>query len=298
MLKKLLLFCLLFALFLGCAKLDPKIDAPSYLEIDGYSTMLANNDSSNSGQGTGLQKFTDVLVMSGTQSYGYYPIPGKIPLPTTGNTFLIIRPVIKVNGLNALRVDYPVMKGSDTTLPLTKGQITKFTPVFKYFNNVNFRFLEDFEGGTYRTKKSNPADTFSYYIDTTQKFNGGKKCLAIQLDATHTTFTVQSATAFPLPTNGTSVYVEINYKCNVPFEVGVAGTAFSAGTLDDMRSAGGALPTTTWKKLYFSLSDILRAAPYYPDYYLYFYATYFNDPKDPHPLNQIYIDNIKIISLQ
>src|SRR5205807_2473929 len=130
---------------------------------------------------------------------------------------LSIRPVIKVNGVNALRIDYPLMKGSDTTISLVAGQVTKVQPVFKYYPTVNFRFLEDFENLS-SIINMNPADTFCFHIDYTQHFNGGQKCMSLKMDATHTTFTVQSNNTIQLPGGGTNVYLEINYKGNAAFE--------------------------------------------------------------------------------
>src|SRR5579884_571892 len=124
--KRLLLAFLVIALFSGCNKLDPKIEAPAYLEIDNYAVVT---DSLN--QGTNNQYFTDVLILASGQNYGYYPIPCKIPLPFDGVKSLIIRPTIKVNGVGAIRVDYPLFRGCDTDLVITRGQVKKFTPTFK-----------------------------------------------------------------------------------------------------------------------------------------------------------------------
>ncbi|HWY38516.1 MAG TPA: hypothetical protein VNY73_08155, partial [Bacteroidia bacterium] len=220
MVKKVLLAFFTFTLFWSCSKLSPKIAAPAYLEIDGYKVITDSQT-----QGTNYQKFTDVLITSSTTNYGYYPIPGKIPLPFNGNNYLIIRPVIEVNGVSALRVDYPLMKGCDTVLPLNGGgQLNKFRPTFKYFPNVNFRFKEDFEAASTSMVNSNSADTFGVKTDFSQHFNGGQKCLLMQLDANHTSCQAQSSYAFHLPNDGTSIYLEINYKCNTNFEVGLIGT--------------------------------------------------------------------------
>jgi len=285
--KKLLLFGLVFAFFWGCTKLDPKIAAPAYLQIDDYTVITDSNL-----QGTNNQKFTDVMVASSTTNYGYYPIPGKIPIPITGSTYLSIRPVVKINGVGALRLDYPFLKGSDTTLSLTAGQVTKFKPVFKYYSNLHFRFLESFNVGSSYIVNSNLADTFcvkpSYLY--TPSFDG--RCLYMQLDAAHTVCQAQSQNTFYLPTDGTNVYIEINYKCNTAFEVGIIGSTSQNGPLTDQRSAGGANASASWNKLYISLSDLLRTQPTYLNYYLYFYTTY----DTSNPLNQIYIDNIKVIS--
>lgn len=285
--KRLLLASLVIALFSGCNKLDPKIDAPAYLEIDDYIVRV---DSST--QGTSSQNFTDVLILSSGQNYGYFPIPCKIPLPFDGLKSLIIRPTIKVNGVGAIRVDYPMFKGCDTNLVLTRGQVKKFTPTFEYYPNIIFRFKENFDNGTTQIKSMNPADTFCFSIDSTSAFQ--KNHLTMTLDATHPTFTVQSNLAIALPTTGPYVYLEINYKSNVAFEAGLIGTSLPQGTIDpnNFRAAGGANASSTWKKLYIDMTPLVRTPPASPYYYLYFYAVYSAEVAT----TKIYIDNIKVIS--
>jgi hypothetical protein len=284
MTRRLLLPVFILAFFWSCSKLNPKISAPAYLEIDDYTVIT---DSLT--QGTSNHKFSDMLIESSSNNYGYYPFPGKIPLPFNGNTFLIIRPTIKVNGVGALRVDYPLMRGCDTILPLVAGQTLKFKPVFKYFSGVNFRFMEDFNGGgsSYMVN-SYQADTFGVKVDVAQK------CLVMKLDSAHRVCQAQSSYAFPLPTDGTNIYLEINYKCNTDFEVGLIGTnGGPQGPLSDQRTVGGANASLGWNKMYFSLGELTRTPPIWGRFYLYFYkGTYDESSKT----NLIYIDNIKVIS--
>ncbi len=287
--KKLFLPLLVFVFFFGCTKLDPKIDVPSYIEITDYTVIT---DSIL--QGTSVQKFTDVLVSSKTHNYGYYPIPGKIPLPITGATYLSIRPVIKVNGVNFLRLDYPPMRGCDSTLPLTAGQVLHLKPVFKYFAGDGFPLIEDFEKNTnFYIKNSDPTDTFCSKIDTANAVYGAK-CIMVQLNSAHTIAQIQSTSGFSLPTNGPNTYLEFNYKSSTRFEAGIIGSN-SPGILGtDQRSAGGANPSSEWKKMYIDLTNVVRTPPTYPYYFVYFYTdSGFNVDGVSNP--QIFIDNIKVV---
>ncbi|HXB41796.1 MAG TPA: hypothetical protein VNZ49_14745 [Bacteroidia bacterium] len=286
--EKLFLPVLLLVFFFGCTKSDTKIDAPSYIEIDNY-TVVTDPQS----QGTNDQKFSDVLVTSATHNYGYYPIPGKIPVPLEGMTYLSIRAAVKVNGVNYLRLDYPVMRGCDTTLPLTRGQVLHLKPVYKYFNTTVFPFLEDFENFGVNIKNSDPTDTFCTRIDTANAYFGSK-CLMIRLNSVYTVAQVQSTNGLVLPTNGPSVYLEFNYKSNIRFEAGLIGSN-SPGVLGtDQRSGGGANPSSSWNKMYIDLTNLVRTPPTYYCYFLYFYVnTGFNDNGVGNP--QIFIDNIKLV---
>ncbi len=282
---------IIFILFSGCKKLDPKIDVPSYIEISDYKVIT---DSVN--QGTSHQKFTDVLVTSGSTNYGYYPIPCKIPLPLEGATYLIIRPVMLVNGVKFLRFDYPVMKGCDSTFPLRKGEVLKVNPVFKYFPTAVFPVVEDFENNTgFKLQNASATDTFCTTIDTSNAVFGNK-CLSIKMDAAHSVVQVNSTSGFTLPNTGPSTYLEFNYKGNFTLEAGLVGSN-SPGTISstDIRSAGGVNPTDTWKKMYIDLTPLVRTPPFYNYYFLYFYSTMGWGDGSFNP--QMYIDNVKVVHL-
>jgi len=279
---------LFFILFSGCSKIDPKIEQASYIEISDFMVITDENT-----QGTNNHKFSNVLVSSGTETYGYFPVPGRIPIPLEGSKRLIIRPAIEVNGVKFLRVDYPMMRSCDSTFPLVKGQSLKVTPVFKYYNSAGFPIVENFEKTTgFLLVNSDPADTFCSRIDTANAYFGDK-CLSLRLDATHATCQVQSSSGFTLPNTGPSVYAEFNYKSNFPVEVGLIGAANPATPGTDQRSAGGANASASWNKIYIDLTALVRTPPYYPYYFLYFYTAAGFDGNVSAP--QIYIDNVKVV---
>lgn len=286
-----LLFALSFfvILFSGCKKLDPEIDAPSYIEISDYRVIT---DSVN--QGTSVQHFTDVFVTSSTKSYGYFPIPGKIPVPLEGSNELTIRPAIQVNGVKFLRLDYPVMKGCDSVLPLKRDEVLKVTPVFQYFSSASFPFVESLESNFSQLKNSDPTDTFTAVIDTANAVYG-EKCLKMRMSSTYTVTQVQSNYGFTLPTGGPAIYLEFNYKGNFQLEAGVIGSSSPSSLVNtSQRSAGGVNPSDTWKKMYINLTDIVRTPPYFNYYFLYFYTAKSFDPGVASP--EMFIDNIKVVS--
>ncbi|MGZ4039719.1 MAG: hypothetical protein ACXVNR_04110, partial [Bacteroidia bacterium] len=122
---------------------------------------------------------------------------------------------------------------------------------------------------------------------------GSTGCLLMRTDATHQTCQTQSWYAFPLPTDGTNIFLEINYKGNVPFEVGLIGTNQVNGGLLDQRTVGGPNASAGWNKMYFSLSQMTATPPSYPYYYLYFLMNGYDATSTT---NEVFIDNIKVIS--
>lgn len=283
LLRGLVIFCFLF---LGCSKIDPKIEVPSYIEIDDYSVVTDTNT-----QGTNNQSFTNVLVLTATQNLGYYPLPAKIPILGSGNTRLNIRPVILVNGVKFLRLDYPVMAGYDTIFPLQQGQVLKVKPTFKYYTSSSFPLLEDFEGPNNQLVNSDPLDTVTAKKDHANAIYGGE-CYTLHLDSAHALSQVQSVSGFTVSTTGASTYLELNYKGNMPMEIGVIGSD-NPGFISnpDRRVSGGVNATDVWKKVYINLSEIVRYPPVHQCYFLYFYISRsFGDIN-----SQVFIDNVKVV---
>lgn len=274
-------FCVLI-LIAGCKKTDTQIDIPYYLQIDRCDFSI---DSIT--QGSMHQKITDVYVLADGKTYGYYPIPCKVPLLGNSPKSVLLRPVIKVNGVATVRSDYAMMKGIDTVLTMEKGKPLAVVPKFRYYPSVTFKWLENFEGPSISMKKNATTDSTTITIDTVEKFFG-KKCLAIRPASNGIPSIAQSINSFQLPQGGgKNIYLEISYRCNQAFEVGILSSS-----LIDSRSVGGGLPSESWNKLYLNLTEQANTPPLYSSYYIYIGATKNPAVGDPY----ILIDNIKLIS--
>ena len=285
--KKLFLpFLVVTIVFLGCTKLDPKIDAPSYIEINDYNVAYTSTYN-NGGPGTTHQKFTDVLVFANNQTLGFYPIPCKIPVLGEGPTNIMIKPVIKTNGVSSVRGDYPFMRFYTANPDLQRGQTTKLTPVFDYYSSIVFRWTEDFEGNGISIIGNAAYDT-SFKRVSYEKYEGN---YALELALNNNiNCTLKSSSSFLLPATGTDIFLELNYKADQGFEVGVIGN--SPGQAPEMRAVGGVNASASWNKIYMYLTTAVSTPPLYQTYSVYFFASKDNNLSNP----KIYIDNIKLIS--
>ena len=81
-----------------------------------------------------------------------------------------------------------------------------------------------------------------------------------------------------------TIYLELNYKCNQTFVVGVIGDDF------DERGAITVNSSAEWNKIYIQLTGIVSAQPLHLGYKVFIKAT-----KEVN-IPEIYIDNIKLIS--
>ncbi len=287
---------LFLATLFSCSRSPTKIGTPSYIRISNYYTKV------DTLYGTNNQDFTDMLMLSTTDNLGIFPLGSNAPLPFTGVMQFQIRPVININGLSALKIDYPMMRSCDTTLPLVPGQVLNVRPVFEYYPNVHFRFLENFEGHSFLMTNENPSDTFGFRIDTAvaQKFYGSQASMLLQMNsANQGPVQTRSYQAFLSPNNGTPVYLEFNYMSNISIDVrvvAVSNATYNATTYSDIRSIGGALPSNgVWKKMYMDLTPVVTPPPiYYPSYFFIDFVCYYESA----PYSYANIDNIKIISQQ
>ncbi|HXD93724.1 MAG TPA: hypothetical protein VNX01_10950 [Bacteroidia bacterium] len=280
--KKLVAFLILLFLFLGCTK-QTDVQIPAYIQIDGYNTKVTSS------LGTASQNFTDILVYANGKTYGTYPLGAKIPILTNGTTSFIIRGVVRMNGLDILRTDYEVMKGCDTIINVTPGQVTHVQPVFEYFSTAKFVWINNFDGdsGVYGpslvpTCGCNTSTAIIYGPG----FGGKNQCLALKPNADTTTASVQTNNTINLPTGGVGVYMELNYQSNVTIQVYIST---NGGALTN---CGGIYPSPIWRKMYLNLTEQVSSLQS-TAYTVYFIATYDGKPND-----QALIDNIKIVTAQ
>ena len=196
-----------------------------------------------------------------------------------------------------------VMKGSDTIITVTQGQVTNIVPEFQYFSSATFPLVLSFGAG-YNTQGMSMEDspclcdtdkTISiHYPGFSGKSNDG--CLSIVPTPTSGSGVSSVQTNYPigLPKGGVGIYLEFNYMANIPISVAIQGDNVSAGTgLTAITSCGGVYPTPTWQKAYIQLTEQVSTlqSGYY---YLYFTCLY----DDLVVSNFAYIDNVKIVVAQ
>ena len=288
MIKKLFAFLAVLCLFLGCSK-DLHVQIPSYIQIDSYHVKVGKY------QGTSNQNFTDMLVYANGQTYGTYPLGAKIPVLTNGPTSFIIRGVVRMNGLDILRADYEVMKGCDTVINVTPGQVTHVVPVFEYFSTAQFVWIDGFDGviGNNTSDSCNGGyscgtlvPSYSGHPETATTYTPGYSgsCLALRPNDTIYA-SVQSKLPIGLPAGGVGVYMELNYQSNVIIQVYISAPG---GTQTD---CGGIYPSATWKKMYINLTEQVSSLQSQSGYIIYFVASYDGNAND-----QALIDDIKIVT--
>jgi hypothetical protein len=278
---------LLLLLFIGCNK--EKLKAPDAFFITPETVNLAVSNPSV--QGTTSQKITDIWYYVNGQFKGAFPVGNTFPVPSTGPTQVTVFAGIKNNGISATRQPYEFYEPIFFDTSVTPGTQIKRDFTFKYKTGTVFRWLEDFEGfGTtsgVSIKNSNSTDTsfsiLNLVTNPTADVFEGTKCMYFALDDNKRNAKYESNFQYALPKSGAAVYLEINYKCTGPFEVGVySGTSYWY--------VSGVNASDSWNKIYIQLSSGVSSLTGNCGLYVRALKT------DNLPKTEYWIDNIKIVS--
>ncbi|MCX7863376.1 MAG: hypothetical protein N2449_10325 [Bacteroidales bacterium] len=213
-------------IFLSCSKWDKKEKIPSYIQIN---QVQLQTDAATEGENT--HKISDVWINVDGNLQGIYEIPVTFPILETGKHTVSIRAGIKVNGIAASRAPYPFFNiiHIDTILP--EGKILSLTPVFSYKSETKFSWIEDFQGNGYSLDRMIGSDTVMYIVSDTSNNNKFGK---FTIDAIRQKFYYKSSEAFDLPVNGSAVFLELDYRCNHPFTLGLLVNKLQSSVANDI----------------------------------------------------------------
>lgn len=282
------LFIWIILLFAQCNKSKLQAPAPFYINVPAVSVNTV------SGQGTAHHKITDIWVYENGQFKGVYPVGRNIPFEAPSAKIKFFAG-IKKDGLSAVHIIYPFYASVDIDTNAAINQIIYRPLSFSYKNGIYFKWIEDFEnfGGTggITITKGTGSDTNVVILDKSTNPSAdvfeGNKCMLMALDAVHPYAYLTSANTYTLSYNGT--YLEMNYKCNQLFEVGLYSGVLIKSVISLVSTAG------EWNKIYIDLTPYLATmggTATNNSIGIYFKAYKANDVTQ----TQVLIDNIKLIS--
>ena len=242
--KKITYLLILFVLA-SCQKEDTGA-IPTYVKIN--SIELGYNTSSY---------ITDAWVYINGQLQGVYELPAKFPILEKGNTNIKVYAGIKNNGIASDRVIYPFYSADTINKVLTINSTTEIEPPVNIKENIDGKF-EDFDNG------------YSFNSDTRfQKLaNGpygdyGSLSLNLLSDADSIFITEINYKDFPLsfdnvPQQGSPTYMELDYKNNTSFLVGMYINIPNSPTIE--KALLWINPKEDWNKIYIDLTQTVSEA--------------------------------------
>jgi hypothetical protein len=284
-----------FAFFDACSLTSPAIPVPSYIHIEKINAEYSPKQTYAS-VGTDSSNISDAWVYVNDQYIGAFQLPCTFPVLTSGtNQVVSIDAGIEVSGISAERAQYPFYaQYTLSNVTLTRGQRITISPTVTYLPSTIFAWMEDFESVSSSIVKDpnvNEPDTSVQITHNPSLIYQGKGSGVVSLTTAVPVFAGISSLAFKLSTNSDSLtYLELNYKSNNSFVIGVYTAPFVVGISVPL-PAISVNPSTTWNKMYVNLSTALAAASGTTSFNVYFYMS--RDSSVTLPV--LYLDNIKVL---
>lgn len=282
----------LLTCFFSCDIVNPEEDIPAYIHIPDI-TLTTNTVS----EGTASEKITVAYVFVNNNNIGIYALPATIPVLETGEQAIEVFAGITENGVSGIVAAYPFYNSYEINLTLEPEKVDTIFPTVTYRGDANFVFdpQEGFESsGTVFNADLDANEMTEMEISTVDIFEGNGSGL-IHFTAEDEQLQVGSLLLSGLVGNNEWVYMEMNYKSDVDFAVGILGydeRGDQVLTLVDK----GVRARPDWNKIYFNFTEeynTLRTSSFNIVAYRFaIYATLLDSDLEE---ANIYLDNIKLV---
>ncbi|OYT16640.1 MAG: hypothetical protein B7C24_06740 [Bacteroidetes bacterium 4572_77] len=270
----------------SCAKYEDESLIPSYIQIEKIDV------SNSSSQGSSSSYISDAWVYLDGGERGTFPLPARIPLLASGKHTIKIEAGIKLNGVSATRVPYPLLEPIEMEIDLQKDSIIPVSANLRYRSNTHFEFIEDFEGANQRFE-STDFGTAEWGISSNATnpswvFEGLHSGLGRITEEDNFLQIITKDEFTNLPKNGVPVFIELDFKTNTTIILSVVGYTNGISDVEDLINLN---PTEEWKKIYINLTSTLS---YQPDVHVYKFLISANHNSS---LDEsiVLIDNFKIV---
>ena len=284
MTKYSILFCTIGLFLLGC-KLDQEEKLPAYIHVPSVEVNTQAN------QGVNSENITEVWVYANNNLLGAFSLPATVPILESGLTSIEIFPGIRDNGINSTPELYSLLETIKLDLDLVETQVDTIRPNFSYKSICEFVLVESFELGHVFTFDQDE-NLATNLVATDREAQAGLRSGWINLTQDESFIQVANDLKFnDIPTNGAPVYLELDYKNDIEFSVGLIGNDPSIG------SAAQVIVTLreqeNWNKVYINLTEQLQLSQL-ESYQILFQANLTSDGPEE---GNIFLDNVKLIHL-
>ena len=269
---RIIAFLLLISI-ISCKKEDLN-DIPSYITIE--SITLNENSTHN---------ITDAWVYIDDNLQGVYELPANFPLLAQGKHKLRVKAGIKDNGIAGTRIPYPFYSSYIVEEQEFNPEVTmSITPEVSYLEStVLDDNSEDFDGNGLNLE----TDSVTFSIGNTNPLDGNYGVITLTDSIVLTE--VISKEFSNLPQAGAPVYLELDYKCNTQFLVGVYVNFPQSSVLQ--KDLLWINPKEDWNKIYVNLTSTVSEAVGSE-----FFKVFIGMKRDfTLDTNTIYFDNLKVV---
>lgn len=280
---KLFLACVALAAALtGCEIINPAEPVPSYIAVDHFDLAAAPLLGGNS------QKITDVYVTIDNKYQGAYGLPAKFPVLSTGSHSVLLSAGIVVNGITNARGIYPFYTNYSQTVTLEPGKSVTLQPAIAYKDGIECKVCEGFEQTGLSINSTTQSDTALLRISDASQVYEGTACGAFFLDNNHTKFDLAALARFELPKLNKAIFMELNYRCDHEFTVGIIANISSG---EERYALVTVNPKSEWNKIYIDLTSGVQIYGDATDYNFFITAS----KSSTQATAYFYFDNLKVL---
>jgi hypothetical protein len=278
-----------FVGFWGCNK---DVEIPSYIRIEKVEYRESGPN------GNGGSNIPDAWVYVNSELMGVFELPAIIPIVTGEPVDLLVGAGIKLNGISTTRDEYPYYnRWEKDGVTLFEDSIVTITPFVANRSTIIAPWNEDFEDAAISIDSTAGSDVSLTRKSTTQEdpdyienFSG-----YAQLSEDKPGLKLRTKNVYDLPTNGTPVFLEMDYKTNQEFVVSIIIDLIDQAAYEEpilfIRPSMDDSGNPEWNKIYIDLTDILDPVTSSNEFEFTITALY----DDSNPTGELYFDNLKLI---
>jgi hypothetical protein len=269
----------------GCELINPVEELPAYIEVKRIGV------DAGPGQGTSSSKITDVWVYTNGAYLGTFELPARIPVLTKGKNNVTFGAGIEVNGIASTRKSYPFYKFIDSlAMDLVPGEIkTIDSMTVNYFPGLDFSgfWMEDFEGASISMDTTGES-LANIEIESLVVFEG-QHSLRLEVTTDRPKLVCTSPDGGQLLSVGKDIYLELNYRCNQPFQINLNAISFTGNRIVPVIRLN---PKADWNKIYIRLNPYINVNGDASRFQVMFTVSL----PDGASQGLVYLDNIKLIT--
>ena len=236
-----------------------------------------------------LQEAPDTWHQMGTST-----VPATVPVLVTGGVEVSVDPAIRANG-NSLYVEvYPFYERYTTTVTLAPNEDATVLPVTRYKPETAFEFIEDFEGSGHLFQDDRDENPLTFLENSSEDVFEGQFSGKATLDTANTFLVVGTNQKYFLDfSTAGKVFMEVNYKTDVPLEFGVLAVDAVGGESPNFEFV--VLAKDKWNKIYFDMTDLVATSTQNEFFFVIRGTLPFENGQYSPQVANIYLDNIKLI---
>ncbi len=265
----------------SCDIINPEEEVPGILLVEDVSLTLGPL------QGAPTLNVTHVQVAVDGLSLGGFPLPARIPIYEE-NARVLLEAAVQANGRSASAVSYPFYTRLDQVISVSSGETVTRALDLSYSSSTLVRYVEGFEfGNTFTVDLDEDLDTGIEV--TSESAASGNTSGKATLTQEHDRLSVATAIAIDdIPANGSAVYIELDYRNEIPFSIGLVGINGGEEIPVEFILLN---PSEDWNKVYVDITQLILDSRL-SSYRILLRALYDDGAGDE---ADIFIDNVKLL---